>query len=256
MIKILFLDIDGTLIFKENCSNCIKISGEDYFIHKSTQSLLNRIKRIIPIILISGRRKSSYFRVKKFIPHNVAILEHGGLIYNDDLIYNKWKKVLAYHCGEKESLWNFTDELMKKGFYIDKKERKISFRVQSTKFNKILPKNLEEKIIEFLPKNLKIIKNEKMVDIIPINSGKLNVALFYLQEKGVNINDVAFIGNDENDIDFLSAVGKAMTFQSSSRSVILSVRKKGKFGIVISEGHNGIINALKKIKQDLKIIIK
>jgi len=252
MIKTLFLDIDDTLIHKENSSYCIQIDKENYFIHKNTQNFLDDIKRIIPIILISGRRKSSYFRVKEFIPHNIAILEHGGLIYNDDLVFSEWKKILNSTCYHKKAyLWSFANKLKEKGFYIDKGGRETSFRVQLTKSKKILSKDIQKKISKLLPGYLKIIKNKKMIDIIPANSGKLNTALFYLQKKKIDIKNVAFIGNDENDIELLSAVGEAITFQDVSREVVLSVRAKGKHGIIVSKGHNGIIDALNKIKKEL-----
>lgn len=252
MIKILFLDIDGTLIFLEDCLKCVKIQKENYFIHKTTQKLLENIKEIIPIVLISGRRESSYFRIKRIIPHNIAILEHGGLIYNNDLISSQWEKTLNhFYCKNQKNLWDFANKLINKGFYIDKKGRKFSFRIQLTKNNKILSKNAEDIISEYLPSSLKIIKNEGMIDVIPINSGKLNIASLFLRKNKMNMDDVVFIGNDENDVDFLSAAGKAMTFQNSSEEVILSVKTKGSNGVIVSKGHNGIINALKKIKKEL-----
>lgn len=252
MVKCLFLDIDDTLIHKEYCSHCIRIYGEDYFIHKITQHILKDIKKIIPIILISGRRKSSYFRVKEFIPHNIAILEHGGFIYNDDLIFSKWKQKLIPVCYQKGGyLWNIANELRNKGFYIDRKGRKASFRVQLEEFKRILPRNLEKEVLKSLPDYLRIVKNKEMVDIISANSGKLNAASFYLKEKKLDISDVAFIGNDENDIDLLSAVGRAITFRDAPRNVILSVIAEGKQGLIVDSGHKGIIKALKKIKEEL-----
>ena len=252
MIKYLFLDIDNTLIYKKSVSDSIQINGEEKFIHKKTQDILENIKKIIPVILISGRRKINYFKVKKFIPHDIAILEHGGLIYNDKLIFSKWKKMLAPTCYQKKALlWKFANELEKRGFYIDKTSRIASFRVQLTEFQKILPSHLKKELRNSLPSYLDIVENEEMIDVIPKKSGKLNAASFYLQERKIDIEDILFIGNGENDIGLLSAAGKAITFRDAPSKVILSVKNKGKDGFIIDKGHLGIIKALQKIKKEL-----
>ncbi len=252
MAKILFSDIDGTLAYKECLLDGVQISGENVFIHREIQSLLAEIKKKIPVILISGRRMSSYLRVKKFIPHSAAILEHGGLICNDELIFSKWKKVLGSdYFREEGRLWKFANKLRKKGFYIDRKGREVSFRIQLTESNKILPISLRREVARSLPDWLRAINNEKMMDIIPTSSGKLNAASFYLREKKIDINDAIFIGNDESDLELLGVVGKAIISGNASKKIIPAIKAERKDVFLADSGHKGIIKTLEEIKKKL-----
>ena len=243
MLKYLFLDIDGTLLHNENSSGTIKLSGEENFIHKETRRILGEIKKTIPVILISGRRRHSFLRVKDYIPYSAAILENGGIIYNNNLFFK------IFDC-ESESLSLAATQLKKAGFYIEYGETLL--KVQPSKSKKFLSQEDEEKVLKIIPDCLKIAKGEGLVRIIPKCSGKLNSAIFYLKKEKIGINDIIFIGNDENDIELLSVAGKAITFQNAHPGAVFAVKTRGKAGngVIVDGGHKGIVDALKIIKEN------
>ncbi len=250
-IKYLFLDIDGTLIHDSACKKCYKIEKESYFLHKVTRQLLYDIEKFIPIVLISGRRKFSYRRIKFLLPEHTAILEHGGLIC-DNKISLKWKKNIGLNFYKNNGiLWKFAERLSDEGFYIDRVGREISFRVWQNNSKKIISPSVLKKIQLEMPERVKAVKNKKMFDILPVNSGKLEAAIFYARINKFDLKNAIFIGDGEEDAPLLSIMGNAASFTNASSSAISAVISKKEEGFILPPGHVGIIKGLKIIKSVL-----
>ncbi len=253
MLKALFLDIDETLIHKEECSDCKKIGNAGYWTHKEVLKALSDLKKVIPIVPISGRRSTSFSEIKENIPYTVAILEHGGLFLPNNYISKKWSNLLYPACKKDGGyLWNFAKELERKGYNIDKKGRKSSFWIcSSSNTKKFLSPNEHSDITTNLPNNLEVVQNKGMVGIIPTISGKLNSAKFYCNELNINLKDTFFIGDDDNDLKLLSNVGRVATFKNAHPEAVSIVEKRTKNGYIAKSGHTGTIDILNNIKKEI-----
>ncbi|MFP4424404.1 MAG: HAD family hydrolase [Candidatus Woesearchaeota archaeon] len=200
----IFADIDGTLIHKVDGEGT-RSAGPGRFISEKTISLINKIREEHTFILITGRRKSGYDDIADVIPHDYAIIEHGGLIMSD--AYDAgWLSKIKDTIGEPgryaAPLWDYADKLRSEGYEIDAKGRYASFRVYTKKVGPVLPKytlivlrsKLEE---ETRGTGMRVIVNESMLDIISAKAGKSN-AIDYLQS-----GRFIAMGDNANDADML-----------------------------------------------------
>ncbi|MBU1202282.1 MAG: HAD hydrolase family protein [Nanoarchaeota archaeon] len=141
-IRIVFSDIDNTLIHKSFISKFLPIINEDRIVSKRAISLLAQIgMKGIPVVLISGRRMTSFYRIMNVIPHSFAILEHGCLILRNRSIDTTYASYFSKYIGNPLKpgtsglLWEYEKEMRNRGLKTDSKDRVASFRIDPNKNN-------------------------------------------------------------------------------------------------------------------------
>lgn len=224
--KIIFCDIDGTLIHKEKKFDCFKIPNEKNYFCKTNLKLIKMImKKDIKFNLITGRRVTNYKKIKLIIPHNEAYIEHGSVLINQ-------RGEIEFCLNNK--LNEFSDFLKNKNYIIDNKDRMMSLRVLNPDKKLILKKFMKHKV--------KKIYNENRIDFIPSNEGKEKVI-----EKLKNKNNLIYaIGNDLNDIEMLKKADKSFCLNDSHNKVKKIVVEKGGY-VSPYNSHIGTNDILNKI---------
>lgn len=254
MVKLIFSDIDGTLVHKNGeYANLIQVPEENRYISKNSLSVLRNIKYKALFVLITGRRRSGYERLAALIPHSHAIIEHGCIILSEDKPDSRWANVIKETVGElgsyKGLLWEYVRHLEKEGYKIDYRGRLASARVFVDK-----PENLTEeekaKIEKMVERDvghlLTTTRNQEMIDIIPRAGGKIKAAHFLLSKYSISLEDTAALGDDFNDKDMLSSVG----FPLCPGNAILEIKNvvKHRNGYVSQYSyHNGTADILREV---------
>ncbi len=86
---------------------------------------------------------------------------------------------------------------------------------------------------------VKVRANKLAIDVIHGVEDKLSVLTKYCQERGVDLNDVLYVGNDINDLEVMKAVGYPVAPQDASQT-ILDIAQV----IVPQNGGDGVIRKL------------
>jgi len=243
-MKIIFSDIDGTLVHSTGGKDCIKIEGEDRFIHRKTMDLIGQIRdKGILFGIITGRRKSRYHLISDVIPHDFATIEHGCLLVSENGFDMDWAEILKGTIGDLElrggPIWDYEKELNDKGIKTDSQGRYASFRV------------LKEMDIDILKEEgrkygLTATLNSGMLDVLPIKGGKSNLIEFYLDKKNLSKADAVVIGDDINDLPMMELIDNLYCPANSIPEIKEIVKEKKGF-ISKSSGHEGTIEILKEL---------
>jgi len=235
MKKVIFSDIDGTLVHASNkCDNLISL-GENQLISQDAIDLIKKIKKNNKFILISGRRLSGFKKIEHLIPFDMAILEHGGVILNKKSFNKAWIKYLSDTIGDYKNkegkIWDYERKLKKEGFTTNSKKCMASFRVYIGKEDNLTERKkrfIEEKLEkEGQEYGIKSIRNENSIEIIPIKSGKDNAIKFI--EKIMKINNKNFfaLGNELNDLPMINYVCNVGCPRNARWAVKRIVKKRG-----------------------------
>lgn len=265
MIKIIALDLDGTLLNSKN-----EISAK-------TESILHEaIKNNIKVVLSTGR---PYHSIKKYIDqlnidndNQYSIIYNGCKIINNQLgevLYSKTissslvKKAFALSKELGTSFFTYDDNDII--FYEDETEY-IDFELKLTNnpakkivFSKI---NQDKRFIKFTFTSSKekidsiftIVKesfgkecavnrtHDLFVEVYNKNTSK-GLALKYLSEKfGVSNNEIIAFGDNENDVSMLKVAKYKIAMSNSSSKVLLGTANE----IAPSNDNDGIYFTLKK----------
>jgi HAD superfamily hydrolase (TIGR01484 family) len=251
-IKLLFSDIDNTLIHKSFIRKLLPVVGEDRIISKRAISLLAEIgAEGIPVVLVSGRRISSFRRVMSVIPHSFVVLEHGCLILDrteiDTRYAARFRKYIGnpYNPRTKGVLWEYEKVLQNKGYKTDSKGRIASFRIDPGTNN--LSSKERRALMEMKhPYGIKIVRNLNFIDFIPPTGGKDNAIAYMLNKFGTSWRQVACMGDDYNDISMLSKARYTFTHASALSQVKRLVKSKKGYVSPYS-AHNGTVDILKQV---------
>ncbi|MFO7711280.1 MAG: HAD-IIB family hydrolase [Candidatus Woesearchaeota archaeon] len=204
----IFSDIDGTLIHRIE-EEGTQPAGSGRYISTRTIDLIQELQQKDQFILITGRRKSGYDQIADVIPHDYAIIEHGGVIISEG-VDERWFERVGDTIGKPGEysgpLWDYAETLRSEGYKIDSEGRIASFRVYNTE--PVLTGGELEKLFEKLDKEtegtgMKVIINENMLDVIPRAAGKANAIRFLG-------SDYLAIGDNLNDIDMLESSNYAL----------------------------------------------
>lgn len=247
-IRLLISDIDGTLVHKD-----IRVDGSTIACGNTRAVATGTVARLqalqashIPVVLVTGRRTKNYRILANIIPHGLAILEHGGIILHADGSRDvEWHSLLAPWVGSPPSrsgtLWDFEAVLRAEGFLTDSEERDTSFRIHPPPSGSVPDNDAYQALRQReLPVGLTMLWTYgATLECFPTASGKRNAVNFMLKRLGVNIQDVAMIGDDSNDMDLLTAVGYPCTLASAIAEVVTLVQGRGGF-VARSGGHEGI----------------
>jgi HAD superfamily hydrolase (TIGR01484 family) len=248
-IKILFSDVDNTLAHKE--PEHFKIPEEESYISKENAALLEEIKKIIPVILITGRRITGFERVSKIIPNSFGLIEHCCLLIKngrpDKQYAREFKKYIGkpWKFAKQGLLWDYEQELKCAGWVVDSKDRYASFRIDPEKNNfdnAEIAKLLKKKHFE----GIKTVTNGRYIDFIPPMGGKSHGINHVLIELGCRWKHIAAFGDDYNDAEMLKSAGFPFTISGARDEIISIVKKHG--GYISREcSHKGTEDILKRI---------
>lgn len=244
MKKVIFSDIDGTLIhklskeraFNREVDDLIQVSDENRFVSKKTVDLISKLRENEAIfILITGRRKSGYQKLAQVIPHDYAVIEHGCVILENGDYDQGWLKKLEPVIGKigsktKEGvLWRYEQFFRRSGYNTDSNGRLATFRVYHNAESQNDLSEEEKVKIESLkhPHGITTTRNMDMLDILPALGGKLNAMNYLIEKYAVDLQHIIGLGDDVNDHLMLKHVALPMTHNGANKEIkeLVNLRK-------------------------------
>jgi len=242
---IVFSDVDGTLCFHEgvhgilklrDCSNGkalvqdpdtrteymafdVSATGHSVWLADRTRELCHQVSERFIIVLVTGARPStvvSRLHALDFADH--VILENGGAIFHDGTTPDpEWDAVID---PARKSLALVADSLRALGWRLDDSGRTAALRIRPSD-NSGRSEEIQALHREFvLPTDLEFSTNLEYLDILPRAGGKANAVEFMTRRLGFDAASTIGIGDDVNDMGFLSVVGKAYVLGSSFPEVL------------------------------------
>lgn len=252
MKKLIALDMDGTIVFHEKGHNFKAVMrfdglcrvkdlsdgafylGFDYthgpeaiFCTTKTIRKLQALKdRYTVVIVTAGRASTVYKRFNALQVADYIIHDSGAVISDRNLNVDEvWKEYLA---DEIPLIEECKVELEEAGWILDDAGRygALRIRLQDNK------KKGEQKFRDLCEQqtfhpSLITSTNLGHLDIFLARAGKAN-ALDYLRKKlGLEMSAVVGVGDDENDIEFLSRVGTPIVLKSSYPQLLSVAYERG-----------------------------
>lgn len=246
MLRALFSDLDNTLLYS-TCtgrSDYIDIrdaGGKSIYVRREIINILEEMRlQNVVVVLVSGRSFRSYNAIRRFIPHDYGVIEHGGAIYhvhggsNVDVAWQETHRSSLSDPPRKSGrLWECRAHLSSKGYQIDDSGRYYSFRITGLRDQIIegeakdaLSNKMRSELLEY---GAKCVSNEEGIDVIPLTSGKGNVASFLMKKLGLSSRECAAIGDGDSDIEMLSRVCYAACPYNATLAVKSCVRQRNGF---------------------------
>ncbi len=251
MAKIVFSDVDGTLVHSSDAgSGLVKVLQENRFIGNGTIGAIADLKADgVGFVLATGRRMSSYLRVRDVIPHDYALIEHGCVMLEEGKIDSVWAGVLQPVIGKigdkKGVIWEYEQKLIGKGLKTDSEGRLATVRVYLDAITLEQRSALKSRIkSEAKSFGIAITMNDGMLDLLPEKGGKTNAIKHLSKSKGFSLEDVIVLCNDANDLGMLSIASYAACPADASGQVKLLVKRKGGY-VSPWVGHEGAEDMLR-----------
>ncbi|MBI2145360.1 hypothetical protein HYU18_03500 [Candidatus Woesearchaeota archaeon] len=264
-IRILCADISGSLVHLTPLGDkTVDYLGDSGLaIHKDAVAKLQEIRDMgIPVVLITGTRQSHYeSQIIPVIPHAVATIEDGALVYWDGKPDSDWDNSQA---TGRVALQRYRDELIKKGVILDEVGRRASIRVIPL-MNEA--RNLEAlvqtyPILDEIPPELRRSEhmpyNQYVFQYVAASAGKERAVQFIMNKlqasTGIHYTwaNVAAFGNDPNDENVMEKAALCITIAGtmvgpeqvpSHLRIQRLVERNG--GIFVPKyGHQGTVQAL------------
>lgn len=248
----LICDIDGTLVHEHRDGDSTIVCGKGRGIARSTVGLLERLRGCMPVMLATGRRRRTFEGVRAFIPHDMALLEHGSVIIGrDGNIDQGWTEYLAPWIGSggrrEGPLWDFERALQAEGFRTDSDGRVGSFHIHPGDGCVRTDPRYVALQRRVLPDGLKLVFTYgQLVECFTSAAGKLNALCFLAVKLGLNLGNIAAIGDDTNDLDLFDGVGQPYTIASAFPVAREAVERRGGF-VARAGSHEGIAEVLTHI---------
>jgi len=190
--SLLLLDYDGTLVnYELNPENA-----------RLPEHLNDIIKRLIAkpgttVFIISGRARSDIERMLRHLQVNI-ISEHGAMIKNGGV----WKNLTSVRCLWKDSVISILKQAASDcpGSYIEEKNCSVAWHYRKADSQDGFSHSRElmrilEKTVHSL--NLRILDGNKVVEIIPIDTGKGKVVKMLTGQTRYDF--ILAIGDDQTD---------------------------------------------------------
>ncbi len=241
--KIICTDLDRTLLHESYSDGTTIPCGSKCSVARRVIVQLHALRaRGVMIVLATGRRLNTAREALRIIPHDFALLEHGGIILNRNGNADQdWAKMLMPWVGMPNErcgpLWDYARMLSSEGFEVDMDDRFTSFGVAGTQ------ERMGMLLSRTHPEGLREVKNLKRVDILPTASGKLNALSSLAGMLAIPIANVAGLGDDYNDVEFLAGVGYPCTLPNAETLVVELVRARIGF-VATKESHEGVTEIL------------
>jgi len=234
--RLLLLDYDGTLVNYE-------LNPENARLPEHLNDILRTLiaKAATTVFIISGRAQRDIERMLDHLRVNI-ISEHGAMIKNGD----EWKKLTYGNCQWKDSVIPVLRQatLKCKGSYIEEKNCSVAWHYRnvdsrdgfshSRKLIRILEKNVQSL-------NLKILDGNKVVELIPGDTGKGKVVKMLTDQ--VTYDFILAIGDDKTDEEMFECLSEN---PESFTIRVGSGKSHAKYGF---EGIRDVISLLKRLSE-------
>lgn len=158
---------------------------------------------------VLSKQKKDYSRIKLVISDVDGVLTDGGMYYSEN--------------GDELKKFNTRDGM---AFQL-MRERGIKTAIITSENTKMVERRAAKLRIDYLMQGKR-------------NGGKLEAAKEICEKIGIKLSEVAFIGDDVNDIELLEQVGFAFCPADAAESV----RKLGRIIILATKGGDGAIRCL------------
>jgi len=195
----IFLDIDGTLIPHANHPNNIIVPKNLKFLLYNLRNKLNGA-----LALISGRMVKDIQNIIN--PLKLSVSGIHGLEYTNELgeyLINDIEPLPLYIY---EKLFKFSKNYP--GSFIEKKNISVALHYRNAP-------GMEKKAINFINRlicdsNLKLLKGNKVLELVPKNSNKGNAINFFMKKQAFSNKIPIYIGDDVTDeygFEFVNNLG-------------------------------------------------
>lgn len=250
--KILFTNIHDTLIHgREAPPGDLILKGDDgnQWISKEALTELSRFREEGGLVyLVSGTRRRNYDGIAGAIPHDGALLEHGGLILEVGYDLDKdWEATLGL-ANVNNSLGDAERSFKMSGYKIDSDGRVASFRLYRERDEgRRLPDYMKSAVEASLENNpdIRAVRNQDMMDIIPSLSGKANAIKHVLD--GIDEPYMVFcFGDDRSDIEMFKLGFNNLTISSADVCAIGEVGLSKGYVSKLNH-HEGTLDVLTEI---------
>ncbi len=272
MSKIIFSDIDGTFVFHNAIHHIRRVGSLDEgfvdvldpmtgrnhaaydvstpsyeaYMDINTKSLAEDIQRSNHFVFVSAARKETMDGRKHALNFADAyILESGAIILDE--AYQPDKEWAAMLEPQRPHLQEVNAYLIDRGWRLNNEGRTAASRVRRIDNPQRSDSEFKELCDDLVvPPELKKTQNIGSLDIILASAGKDLAAKYVMEKLGYKREDSIAIGDDINDMEVLSIVGKPYVLGSGYPTVIQMAKEKGWY---ISEGvhFDGINEILKDI---------
>lgn len=250
--KILFLDVDNTLVFDiyKKDDYLIKISGEERYISRKTIRLIDELRKDFYIVIATGRRLLNFEKIIEHIKYDYGILEHGAILVHtsdiDKKLYSQFIGTVGNFNTKKGIIWDYMKKLGSLGIETDSEGRYASFKIDPEK-NRHYSKKRLESLLDKCPQQLISIKNQRFIDIIPREATKDLTMVYLIKKLGISASNVFFVGDDYNDLEALKMAKYSFTHSGAVKEVIAVVKKNNGY-VSKHKDYNGINDILTRIK--------
>lgn len=158
---------------------------------------------------VLSKQKKDYSRIKLVISDVDGVLTDGGMYYSEN--------------GDELKKFNTRDGM---AFQL-MRERGIKTAIITSENTKMVERRAAKLHIDYLMQG-------------KCNGGKLEAANEICEKMGINLSEVAFVGDDVNDIELLEEVGFAFCPSDAAETV----RKLGRIIILSTKGGEGVIREI------------
>jgi HAD superfamily hydrolase (TIGR01484 family) len=256
--KIVFCDLDNTLLYENSCSETAYIKIEDKkqagkFISCEVLNMIQEFRDKGHLFIINtGRSLDTYKYVEDLFICDYIILEHGGVVVRHGEIDKEWLQIhsdcISDYNSKSGRLWELMNHLMENGYKIHSTGRDASFRILSTNDEQIIQNENTSFLLKMQPYldefRVKLLRNGRYWDVIPESAGKENAAIHIVNSNDVLSDEIIAIGDDYNDLDLLNFASVSICPANSQKGIIDIVKQKGGF-IPHSKGLKGSVEMLK-----------
>jgi len=246
-------------------NDLIDVGEGGRYVHRATQQLLIDLQKSgVRVVLVSGMRQSSYMKMRSHLPHSVAVIEDGCVLYNGMTIDEEWNAKLV---KDMLVLHEYMQDMIAKGLVVDTAGRSASYRVDPASMEYFPDEKSTglEKLVKAFP-GLNQFPQEvrrtthapyppprgyEVFQFIPTSGGKANALEFVMYRDSLTWLNAAALGDDLNDEEMLIKACLPMTLVGAHREIQkLVVDRKG----ILAQGysHNGTILALQELVTRVK----
>ena len=246
----IFSDVQGTLVHLVRAYDGLVQLPNRSYISTHTLALIEAIRSTGAMFtLTTGMRKSSYEKHLGTIPHDLVILEYGGVVLRDGEIDEAWSDHLT---PWNELLRSYEAEIQQLGYRTDSNGRFASFRIYNANQKKNDLSEDQKRALESLvrPEGLTMVRNLSYFDVIPTAASKAEAMHYVLRSQGAGFADTFALGDDLADHDMLRAANSALTLASAHHATIHLV---GEIGGYLSPHryHRGTEDILQQVLNQL-----
>lgn len=271
---VIFTDIDGTLAFHAKIHGVRKVADNpdgsamvaapdagmpvrawdvstelyEIYLGARTRELAQELRRHYTIVFVSAARAVSLKTRAKLDFADAYILESGSMLYDGE-----WRQDAAWEARiapQRVVLFAFARELERQGLRLDLKGRTSALRVRPEDNPQFTAGGFAQWYADLkVPATLQATRNIGYVDVFPAAAGKRN-AVEYLRARLGYVRALSVgIGDDENDIDYLRACGRALV-PASAYPAVLAAARAGNMTVAAGGHFAGIDEILTALLHD------